>query len=232
MSSIRFTSFGAASVPLSKIIPDKDFDIRPYGITAAFAKFPYRPIEWATEELEWGDVPASDPISIPNTTLNLIETWITLKTFNTPPGDGYKWRFIILTSTSSSTANFRVTADGVEVRNVSGHGTGTLTFDAFIPAGSTVAVEGYNNRNYAYYVLDGSTVQNLGIAGGQKTFDLTGKWLALGLDMQGLAATVKIQGVEMPYSDYAKYFPLAPTEITIPGEWDYTQERPVIEVYK
>ena len=64
-----------------------------------------------------------------------------------------------------------------------------------------------------------------------KTFDLTGKWLAVGIDMHGLAATVKIQGVEVPYSDYAKYFPLAPTELTFPGGWDASQIRPVVEVY-
>ena len=76
------------------------------------------------------------------------------------------------------------------------------------------------------------TITSDGVAYEDKTFDLTGKWLALGLDMKGLAATVKIQGVEMPYSDYPLYFPIAPTELTIPGEWTTLEKRPVIEVYK
>jgi len=49
--------------------------------------------------------------------------------------------------------------------------------------------------------------------------------------MKGLAATVKVQGVEMPYSEYVKAFPLAPSELSFPGDWDASQIRPILEVY-
>lgn len=75
------------------------------------------------------------------------------------------------------------------------------------------------------------TVEFTGEVGGAKTFNLSGKWLALGIDMEGLAATVTIHGVEMPYSDYAKYFPLAPTELTFPSDWSPSQIRPIVKVY-
>lgn len=214
----------------SKVVPDSDLDLRPYGVVAAFSRAPVGG-SWPTETLDWGDVPAGEPSSSFSGSLSPYHQWITLKTFEAPPGDSYKWRFKIVTHTSDSTANFKITADGVDVATASNHWAGTLTVDAYIPAGSTVTVQGYNNANYVYTVKDTSTVQNLGIVGGAKTFNLSGKWLALGIDMKGLVATVKIQGVEMPYSDYPKYFPISPAELKIPGDWTPDQVRPVIEVY-
>lgn len=226
MAGLKFSSFGAATVPLSKIVVDKDLDMGPYTIKGV-----YRPEDWATETLEWGDIPPGEPIPF---TANLSPhgTWITVKTFDTPPGDSYKWRFTIVISLNSYTsANLKITADGVELYSISGCGEGTLTVDTPIPASSTVTIEGYCTQPYYCAVVSGSNVQNLGIVCGPKTFNLTGKWLALGIDMKGLDATVKIQGVEMPYSDYPLYFPIAPTELKIPGNWSPTQERPVIRVY-
>lgn len=222
-----FIAFGAATVPLSKIVVDTELDMGQYPIKAQ-----YRPEEWATETLEWGDIPAGEPIPFSGS-LSPHGTWITLKTFEVPPGDSYKWRFTIITTRNPSTsANFKITADGVELYSISNYGEGTLTVDRILPAGSTVTIEGYNTQPYRYDVESGSNVQNLGLVGGAKTFDLTGKWLALGIDMHGLAATVKIQGDEVPYSDYIYYFPLAPTELKFPADWAPSQERPVIKVYK
>ena len=227
MASLRFSSFGAATVPLSKIVVDKDLNMGPYAIKGV-----YRPEDWATETLEWGDIPAGEPIPFSGN-LSPYVTWITLKTFEVPPGDSYKWRFKIITYRNINTsANFKITADGVELYSISNYGDGTLIVDLFIPAGTTVTIEGYNTEEYLYRVEDGSNVQNLGIVGGAKTFDLTGKWLALGIDMHGLDATVKIHGEEVPYSDYAKYFPIVPTELKFPGGWAGSQERPVVKVYK
>lgn len=226
-------TFYAGRPKLSEVTIDSDLDMGGRDILRARIGSPYMPETWPTETLDWGDIPAGDTLSLIDTSANLpVGQWITLTTFEAPPGDGYKWRFTIVTNTSMSTANFKITADGVDVYTASNHGNGTLTIDQNIPAGSTVTVQSYNNANYAYYVTVTSTVQNLGIVGGAKTFDLDGKWLSLGIDMQGLVATVKIQGVEMPYSDYAKYFPLCPTELKIPGDWPPEQVRPVIEVYK
>ena len=227
MASLRFSSFGAATVPLSKVIVDKDLNMGPYAIKGV-----YRPEEWATETLDWGDIPAGEPIPF-SANLSPSGTWITVKTFEVPPGVTYKWRFKIITYCNPNTsANFKITIDGVEVYSISGYKEGTLTVDRILPAGSTVRIEGYSTQSYLYQVLSGSNLQNLGIISGAKTFDLAGEWLALGIDMKGLAATVKIQGVEIPYSDYVYYFPIAPTELKIPGNWEQSQERPEIRVYK
>ena len=226
MSSIRFTSFGAATVPLSKIVVDKDLNMGPYAIKGV-----YRPEDWATETLEWGDIPAGEPIPF-SANISPYGEWITIITFEVPPGNGYKWRFTIKTIAGQTTGNIRITADGVELYSISNVKTGTLTVDIFIPAGTTVTLEGYSTQPYYFGVESGSNVQNLGIVGGEKTFDLTGKWLALGIDMHGLDATVKIHGEEVPYSDYAKYFPIVPTELKFPGGWAGSQERPVLKVYK
>ena len=62
MSSLRFSSFGAATVPLSKIIVDKDLEMGEYTIIAdeIRAARVYSPVdteEWETEELiEWDDI--------------------------------------------------------------------------------------------------------------------------------------------------------------------------------
>ena len=227
MASLRFGSFGAATVPLSKIVVDKDLNMGPYAIKGV-----YRPEEWATETLDWVDIPAGEPIPFGEKNISPEGTWITIITFEVPPGNSYKWRFTIITEMGSTTANFKITADGEELYSISDVKMGTLTVDIFLPAGTTVTIEGYSNEPYLCYVHNNSNVQNLGIEGGPKTFDLTGKWLALGIDMHGLEATVKIHGEEVPYSDYVKCFPLVPTELKIPGEWTYSQERPVVKVYK
>jgi hypothetical protein len=235
MSSIRFTSFGAVTVPLSKIIPDKDFDIRPYGITAAFAKFPYRPIAWPTETLDWCDVAASDTQTVTSVGI----AWDSETTFTVP----------VPTKNRRIEVTLKTATDGYHLIR---SGAKLLKNDVVVSTitGAIAAMGGSAKFPDAVYISDGDTlkitcqshqagstnahvtVHDSGFVCGPKTFNLTGKWLALGIDMKGLAATVKIQGVNMPYSDYAKYFPLAPTEITIPGGWDASQERPIIEVYK
>jgi len=227
-------TFYAGRPKLSEVTIDSDLDMGGRGILrVGRVDSPYMPETWPTEELDWGDVPASDPIPFGSDFYTLPTTLTTFMTFEAPPGESYTWRFKIETSTLSESGEFKVIADGVELHHIPSYGEGTLTFDIVIPAESTVEIQGRNRSGgYAYFVRMGnSSVQNLGLVGGAKTFDLTGKWLALGLDMQGLAATVKIQGVDVPYSDYAKYFPLAPSELSFPGNWDASQIRPILEVY-
>lgn len=229
MAGLKFSSFGAATMPLSKIIPDKDFDIRPYGITAAFARVPYRPIDWETETLSWGDIGPQTKIYLSGETAVGTEGAVVMSW--TPTGN-HKWKVYLENKTAWYPVSGYIRIDGVNSYTI-----------ASIPAGGNTTVEFHSQAGKlteVYLVSSSGTGmllptsyrQNLGIVVGPKTFDLTGKWLALGIDMKGLAATVKIQGVEMPYSDYELYFPLAPTELTIPGDWDISQERPVIEVYK
>ncbi len=242
MTGLRFSSFGAATVPLSKIIVDKDLDMGPYAI-----KGMYRPEEWATETLDWGDItPKMRVYEVTEDTPGVVggkfklprQEYTKVAEFTTPDTPGpHVWKFDLYASISSTQTLDIITqtATGDVIH------TKSLVTDAFplphreiwyveIPPNTNVEIVMYP-RVYAFAdILVGTYIESY-MASWPKTFDLSGKWLALGIDMKELAATIKIQGVEMPYSDYAKYFPLAPSEVSIPGEWDASQERPVIKYY-
>ena len=220
----KFASFGAATVPLSKVIIDKDLNMKPYSIIAQ-----YRPEEWETETLDWGDTAPSDYSPQVGITATSGGTDYTLFT-NTGPGAKYRVKIYVPAGTWNLHSG-TIKVDGVTVASTGTINPGhTYESPAFgVDTGQTVVVTAYSVGGPAPTYL---SYQCTGERWGAKTFDLTGKWLALGLDMKGLAATVKIHGEEVPYSDYAKYFPLVPTELKIPGEWDPSQVRPVIKVYK
>lgn len=219
----KFASFGAATVPLSKIVVDKDLNMGPYAIKGV-----YRPEEWATETLEWGDTAPSD--YSPEVELTALPggTDYTLFT-NTGPGAKYRVK-VRVPASSWAVTSVTIKVDGVTVVSTGMVNRGeTYESPAFgVDIGETVVVTATANIDATAYL----SYQCTGERWGAKTFDLTGKWLALGLDMKGLAATVKIHGEEVPYSDYAKYFPIVPTELKFPGGWAGSQERPVLKVYK
>lgn len=227
-------TFYAGRPKLSEVTIDSDLDMGGRGILRARIGSPYMPETWPTEELDWGDVAPSDTQTVTSEDIAAgTET-----TFDVPvPTKNRRIKVKLGTATDGYYVIFggaKLLKNDVVVSTITGH----------IPARG-----GYTNFPDAIYISDGETlkitckshpagstkanviVHDTGFMCGVKTFDLTGKWLALGIDMHGLAATVKIQGVEMPYSDYAKYFPLAPTELTIPGGWDASQIRPILEVY-
>lgn len=216
----KFASFGAATVPLSKIVIDKELNMGEYPIKA-------NPEKWETETLDWGDIPpithTSEPISVGVPAVDFGSITVPAQ-----PTGAYRYIECVLRG-NSDVVRCRLYADGAEIALVTGASPGGKTiFNGWAPAATTYSVTVENGGNKTYTC----TLTDKGLYGGPKTFNLTGKWLALGIDMHGLDATVKIQGVEVPYSDYAKYFPLVPTELKIPGNWSPTQERPVIEVYK
>jgi len=220
MSSIRFTAFGAATVPLSKIVIDKELNMGEYPIKA-------NPENWETETLVWGDIPpithTSEPISVGTSAVDFGSITVPAQ----PTG---ACRYIECVVSGNSTAvRTRLYADGNEIAVVTGASPGgTTIFNGWAPAATTYSVTVENGGNKTYTC----TLTDKGLYGGAKTFNLAGKWLALGIDMHGLDAAVKIYDVEVPYSDYAKYFPLVPTELKIPGNWSPTQKRPEIRVYK
>ena len=222
MTGLRFSSFGAATMPLSKIVIDKELDMRPYPIKAQ-----YRPEEWATETLEWGDTAPSDySPEVEQAAKNGVDYEVF-----TNSGPGAKYRVKVRLGSNTYAANsITIKVDGVTVATTGSVRVGeTYESPAFgVETGQTVVMTvgtGSITRTYHSY-------QCTGEVWGAKTFDLTGKWLAVGIDMKGLAATVKVQGVEMPYSEYVKAFPLAPSELTFPSGWDPSVERPVVRVYK
>jgi len=218
----EFIAFGAATVPLSKIVIDKELDMGTYPIRAENIKAPYRPQVWATEELDWGN--SAEETSVLSVG-GALSTEIGIFIWTNPSEQGRQIR-VTATQTGSGFAYPVITIDGVEVYS----GT-DATFEAgpfWVPPGKQIKLVSSSGIAYGVQV----NFYDTGLVGGPITFDLTGKWLALNCDMKGLAATVKIQGVEIPYSDYAMYFPLAPSELTIPGDWDHSQEQPVVRVYK
>lgn len=222
MASLRFSSFGAATVPLSKIVIDKALDMGQYPIIANVIKAPYRPQGWETVALDWGN--SSEETSVLSVG-GALSRETTFFTWTNPSEQGRQIR-VTSTQGGSGSASPSLTIDGVEVYTDT-----SATFEAgpfWVAPGEEIKLVSSSGIAYGVQV----NFYDTGLVGGPITFDLTGKWLALNCDMKGLAATVKIQGVEIPYSNYAMYFPLAPAEITIPGGWDHSQEQPVIEVYK
>ena len=221
MASLRFSSFGAATVPLSKIVVDKALDMGQYPIKL-------RPEEWATETLDWGEKepeqlyqeellwdssPGSDVSTL--TAASNDEVVVTLQKV---PNTG-------------SICNITIKVNDVVAVTYPGEVYTSYTFPPFVVnTGDVIVIHATGTGYGGGWSL--VTIESTGKVVGEKTFDLSGKWLALGLDMKGLAATVKIQGAEVPYSDYAKWFPFVPTELKIPGNWVPLQERPEIRVYK
>ena len=194
---------------------------------------PYRPESWPTEELNWGDVAAGNPVDWGgDKTFGSSDTTLTLFTHS---GSGRRYTVNLTVgpgSVGALAAGATIKVGGVAILTLPGVAIGgSYTTPSFpVDNGKQVTITG-SSASAGYCSLTVLQYTNTGIAAGAKTFQLTDKWLAVGLDMKGLAATVKIQGVNVPYSDYAKYFPLAPTEITIPGGWDASQIRPIVEVY-
>ena len=253
MSSIKFTSFGAAITPLSKIVVDKELDMGTYPIktntinekTAGNGVFvdgllikdgvsnsPYRPQAWPTEELAWGDVAASNPVDYSGEKTFTTDTTLTLFTHSGSVGRRYTVNLTVGPGSAGSlAAGATIKVGGVVMLTLPAVGKGqSYTTSSFpVDPGKQVTITGSSTAGVCSLTVLQYT--NTGIAAGEKTFTLTNKWLALGIDMKGLAATVVIQGVGMPYTDYVKYFPLAPTLLKTPGGWTAAQVRPVIKCY-
>ena len=216
--------FYAGHTKLSQVTIDSDLDMGGRNILRARIGSPYIPETWPTETLGWGDSPGETVL--PSTE----ETW----TIREPTVDIYTadiCGYYTLTIERKSGHYYLIRS---ELR-VNGDTVVTLdeapwSYTLMLNAGDVLSVysTSYSGAGGGRGVC---TVEFTGEVGGAKTFDLTGKWLALGIDMGELAATVTIHGVEIPYSDYAKYFPLAPTELTFPSDWSPSQIRPIVKVY-
>ena len=231
MSSIRFSSFGAATVPLSKIVIDKELDMGQYPIKAYMNKAPYRLEELETVALDWGDVPPSEVII--REQVSFSDTGATINILTAESNIEVCVRVTVLPDSSSHLkGNAAVRINESDVYSLAGLPPGSSKTTPPLILEPDDVLTTFLASQYVYGSSARVELIYTGRVVGAKTFDLTGKWLALGIDMKGLAATIKIQGVEIPYSDYIYCFPLAPTELKIPGEWDASQERPVIKVYK
>lgn len=212
-----------------------DHNIRTNELRAARVYSPIDTDEWPTETLDWGDLPEQTVFTL-DTDIEVTLTETQLTEFTAPNKD-MLWEVLFNTySQTNGIELYVIIYVNNEVfdtlTNPGLYGSATLQKQYIIPSNASVVVTARRETTMTGgKVISGSYIKRVGTVLGDTTFDLTNKWLALGLDMKEFTATVKIQGVEMPYSDYPKYFPIAPTEIKISGDWSPTQVRPDIKIY-
>jgi hypothetical protein len=230
-------TFYASRPKLSEVTIDSDLDmgahnIRANVLRAARVYSPYTTETWPTEELDWGDGDPSSPVVVVNRSMVMPGSPLSTTVFTAVETEEIAVTVINSGSGSESPLQCYIRIDGVDVVELpilevqESH-----TVALCVRTGEVVSVQATSTMSgqgtwvTISYVRTGRFV-------GEKIFDLAGKWLALGIDMHNVPATVTIQGVEMPYSDYAKYFPLAPTELKFPADWGNGRIRPIVEVYK
>lgn len=220
-------TFYAGRPKLSEVTIDSDLDMGGRTIRAGRIDSPYMPETWPTETLDWGDIAPTETVHLDD--FGLPSTPANIPVMTVAAASELVFR-VAITGSSAAKAGLKLRCNGVDLAATSEDIASGSSYDfpAFIyKSGDSISLYG---RSVGGSKMVVSSV-NTGRVVTAKTFNLTGKWLALGIDMKGLAATVKIQGVEMPYSDYAKYFPLAPSELKIPGEWGLSQIRPDVKGY-
>lgn len=230
--------FYAGSTKLSDVTIDSDLNMGGRNISGVDTLHvsrlgsPYRPETWPTEEIVIEPHDVGETVSPTDDNIQLSLEFAELFSFHTPNSAVSRiWTMVLAGACGTGSGTINVTADGVliyENLNLPFNTSGT-TFTLDLPGNSEVVVSGKRNQAEPFCLYKTSWYRYEGTVG--RVIDLTGKWLAHGLDMQGLAATVKIQGVDVPYLDYAKYFPLAPSELKLPADWYDSDPLPIVEVY-
>ena len=227
MSSIRFTSFGAATVPLSKIIVDRTLDMGDYPLVGQKIMAPYRPYTWETEPLPYDD---RSPTTIEEgsrgllglTDEQLITTW-----YCNSPKPTYVRAIITSNRNYAALKGARIVISGYTYYTTGSWSKGeTKTTDAFYVVPGDV---------FELYVTGPGVIQNYSLVDtgheAPVNLDLKGRFLALEQDFGNLIVTLTFgdeRGV--PFSDYPNRFPYAPDIINV---WRHKlEDRPVIKVYK
>jgi hypothetical protein len=233
MASLRFSSFGAATIPLSKIIIDKELDMGQYPLIGQKIMAPYRPYTWQTVPFPYDDenqtiVMEGISKSVPGGGEILVVTW----TCDTPR-PCYVRAIIPTASGSRQVRGARIDINGETVYTTTdewGGGT-TKTTDAIAISPGEV-FELYANRTGA---TGNASIQNCSLVntGHQVAInlDLEGRFLALKQDFGQLTATLTFgDEADVPFSDYVNRFPYTPDKITFNRH--ALEDRPVINVYK
>jgi len=230
MSSIRFTSFGAATVPLSKIVVDRTLDMGDYPLVGQRIMAPYRPYTWETETFQYHEtsprnVREGSNIQVyeyPDGRDTLITTW----TCDTPRPCYVR---ALITSNRNYTAlkGARIDVNGDTVYTSGSWAAGTTkTTDAIaISPGEVLEL----------YVKGPGYIQNYSLVEtgyeAPINLDLQGRFLALEQDFGDLTATLTFGNeANVPFTDYPNRFPYAPDKITVSRH--KLEDRPVINVYK
>lgn len=228
MSSIRFTSFGAATVPLSKIVVDRTLDMGDYPLVGQRIMAPYRPYTWETETFQYHDTSARNVVEGGYIDLRglsadqLITTW-TCDTLR----PCYVRALITSYQHYSALQGARIDVNGDTVLMEGSWAAGTTkTTDAIaISPGEVLEL----------YVTPPGGIQNYSLVEtgyeAPMNLDLKGRFLALDQDFGYLTATLTFgDEAGVPFTDYPNRFPYAPDKITVNRHT--LDERPVINVYK
>lgn len=231
MAGLRFTSFGAATVPLSKIVIDGTLDMGDYPLVGQKIMAPYRPNTWETESLPYDDTTPRTIMGGITKSLSSGEQLVATWTCDTP-GPCYV-RAIIPTGGGSynPVSGARIAVNGTTVYTTGSWAKGTTkTTDAVIVSPGEV---------FELYVSGSSgnpsRIENCSIVetGCEVpiNLDLQGRFLALEQDFGTLTATLTFgDETDVPFSDYPNRFPYAPDKITLSRHT--LEDRPVINVYK
>ena len=232
MSSLRFTSFGAAIVPLSKIVVDRTLDMGDYPLIGQRIMAPYRPYTWQTESFPYDDRSPTVVMEGISKGVYSSEQLVTTWTCDTPNPCYVRALIPIRDGASYSYAqSARIAINGNTVYTTGSWAKGTTkTTDAIIILPGEVFelyVSG-SGGNPTY--IENASLVNTGHQA-PVNLDLEGRFLALEQDFGDLTATLTFGNeADVPFSDYPNRFPYAPDKITVSRH--KLEDRPVINVYK
>jgi hypothetical protein len=223
----KFASFGAATVPLSKIVIDKTLDMGDYALVGQMVMAPYRPYTWDTVPFQYHDTNSRTVAEGSRSLLGLdTEQLITTWTCDSPKPCYVR---ALITSNKNYVAlkGARITVNGDTVYTTGTWAKGTTK--------TTDAVAVSPGEVLELYVTGPGVIQNYSLVEtgyeAPINLDLKGRFLALEQDFGDLTATLTFgDEADVPFSDYPNRFPYAPDKVTLSRHT--LDERPVIKVYK
>lgn len=230
MASLRFSSFGAATMPLSKIVIDKTLDMGDYALVGKNIVGPYRPYTWETEPFPYND----------RSSRNVVEGVIDRRVFADEalvgrwtcdsPNPCYVRAIIPIHAGWYDAKNVRIAINGVTVYSTGKVTAGkTVNFSTVIWPGDVFEVYASSTNDYTGTRIDNALIVDTGFEA-PVNLDLQGRFLAL-QDFGDLTATLTFGDEEnVPFTEYPNRFPCAPDKITINAQ--KVEDRPVINVYK
>lgn len=223
MAGLKFSSFGAATMPLSKIVVDATLDLTPYEVIAKYAKAAYDPSNWQTTTIPWPSDTTPSELASGSVAPTGMET-LTWTNGSAKPVEVYGE----ITNTGYGTTTGYLLINDVTVRTFGPIPVGETAYSlpVWVNPGEVVKVRNDGGKGIAT-----GKIHDTGRRGPPETIDLSGAWITLDIDWMGLTATLSILGEDVTYADYALYFPIKPDSLEITGTLAPTQDRPVIRGY-
>lgn len=216
---------------MSELIVDSDLNMGQHEIRARRVYSPIDTEEWETEEIPWNDEAPGDVTEM--FTLQHNYGTATSDTFDISSFAGKEivvHAEYLRESGGINSLQIKIGNDVVATLNIGPADPSQTTVPIKIPDSATILTGTAASPSANGYGVTLS-IQETGREWGDKEFDLTGMWLALEQDFGDFSATITLQGVEMPFADYAKYFPIAPSKLSISGTWTYATQRPIVKGY-